>query len=412
MKKLFTLLLLAISLQAVAQQNIYIWQNGEFDKKVVNVTDEMTYSLNGTRLTLGGTVYNTALIDSITFTAPTLDLSNKVLVQYNGNSATVTVPENVSGVTYTVKGAHVTLNSTNITDELEYVLQGNSSNGSLTYNGNFKCKLYLNGLDLTSAQDGAINIQCGKRIDLILFEGTNNRLTDAAGGQQKAAFYCKGHVEVKGGGTLTVAGKTKHAISTNEYLIVKKSVGKIVVTEAVSDGIHAGQYFQMNGGTVDISGVQGDGIQAEITKDPLDEFNGYMMIQGGKINLQIPGKDVKGLKCDNEMLISGGEIYIDVTGDGSKGIGCSYTMTVSEDDGPTDITVLAKGGVYNYINTAGQPDSSKCMGIKVSFDLVVEGGRILVKNTGASSKGIKVDGVYYHRGGTVDALIDAVAIGK
>lgn len=412
MKKLLTLFLLMATLHAVAQQNLYIWQNGDFDRISAEDAGEMTYSLNGTRLTIGGTTYDTSMIDSITFTVPVLDVSNKVLVQYNGNSATVTVPDNVSGVTYTTDGAHVTLTSTNVTDELEYVLQGNSNNGSLTYNGNLKCKFYLNGLDLTSTRGGTIDIQCGKRIDLILFEGTDNKLTDCTNGLQKAAFYCKGHVEVKGGGNLSVAGKTKHAISTKEYFLIKKSAGKITVTEAVSDGIHAGQYFQMNGGTVDISGVQGDGIQAEITNDPLDEFNGYMMIRGGEINLQIPGADVKGLKCDNELLITGGQIYIDVTGDGSKGIGCDYHMTVDETDGPTAITVLAKGNVYNYTNAAGLPDSSKCMGIKVDFNLYVEGGRIVVKNTGTSSRGIKVDGVYYHRGGTVDAIVDAVAIGK
>lgn len=407
-KFFFTLCLLAaFGLQLSAQQNVYIWRGGDFDKAVLAPTDDMPFTNAGATITIGGKAYDVNRIDSLTFATPVLDKSGKVVVRYEGAKATVTIPDEVEGLMAEVDGAHVKLMCVNAVDELEYVLEGASSNGSLTYTGSYKCKFYLNGLDLTSARGAALDIQCGKRIDLILFEGTDNVLTDCAGGTQKAALYCKGHMEVKGGGTLTVTGRTKHGIASKEYFLVKKSVGRITVAGAASDGIHCGQYFQMNGGEVEIRNVLGDGIQAEELLDPTKELDGQMIIQGGVLAIGVPGDDVKGLKCDMDLTITGGRIDIDVTGNGSKGISTNASMTVSEESEPTDITVLARG--TSLPDPAG--GTTKCVGIKVDYNLTVSGGRITVKPTGKDARGIKVDGTYYYRGGTVTPEPDAVAKG-
>lgn len=408
MMRRYTLFLLCLvaAVQLSAQQYMYLWRNGEYTKIALNDAAEMPFSAAGTRVTIAGTTYYASTIDSLTFTAPALDLTGKVVVRYQGGTATVSVPSGVQGVTYTVDGAHVSLTSTNVTDELEYVLQGASSAGSLTYTGSYKCKFYLNGLNLTSNKGAAVDIQCGKRVELILHEGSTNTLCDAPGGDQKAALYCKGHLEIEGAGSLTLTGRTKHALSSKEYLQLKRTTGAVTVLAAEGDGFHCGQYFQMNGGDVKIARVKGDGIQAEITNDPLDEKNGEMIIKGGKLDLDIAADDVKGLKCDQDMTISGGQIDITVSGAGSKGIGVDGNMTVNENDNPTDIQILATGGVYTdpvFLLT------SKCMGIKVDLDLTVSAGRITVKNTGDQSRGIKVDGTYYALGGTVDATVDAAA---
>lgn len=403
------LLLLVAAIQLSAQQSMYLWRNGDYTRIPLSGAAEMPFSAAGTRVTIAGTTYYASTIDSLTFTAPELDVKDKVVVRYQGGTATVSVPSGVQGVTYKVDGAHVALTSTNVTDELEYVLQGQSSAGSLTYTGSYKCKFYLNGLNLTSNKGAAVDIQCGKRIELVLNEGSTNVLCDAPGGEQKAALYCKGHLEIGGFGTLILTGRTKHALATKEYLQLKRTTGAVIVVAAESDGFHCGQYFQMNGGTVKIDNVKGDGIQAEETKDPLDENNGEMIIKGGRLELDIPGDDVKGLKCDQNMTISGGQIDITVSGAGSKGIGVDGNLVINEDNNPTDINVLATGGVYTdpiLLTT------SKCMGIKVDLDLTVSAGRITVKNTGDKSRGIKVDGTYYARGGTVNATVDAAATSK
>lgn len=403
-KGLAVLFLLLLALPVAAQRYMYVWQGGNYTRVDRSTVGDMPFSGGGFYLKINGVNYPVSRLDSIIFTPPVLDTTGKVVVRYEGNQVQVSIPATVSGVTAQVNGAHVTLTSTNTTDELEYVLQGNSTAGSLLYYGDYKCKFYLNNLNLVSDQGAAIDIQCGKRIEMILQEGTVNSLQDAAGGTQKAALNCDGHMEFKDGGSLTVAGKTGHAIRSNEYLQIKKSTGTITVTGAVKDGLHCGQYFQMNGGTLIVSGNQEDAVQAELTNNPQDELNGQMLVKGGTLDLAVAGNDVKGLKADRNITISGGDIRIKVTGNGSKGISTDFNLYVNEDDAATNIDIEATGGPYTDPTTQ---EVKKCMGIKVDYNMTVEGGTIKVVNTGKDSSGIKVDGTYSNTGGQVDASIVA-----
>lgn len=405
---LMAILLWAFSLLPVcAQQYMYLWQNGSYTRYDRSTLGEMPFRTNGQYITIGGQVYRVTDIDSLTFAAPVLDLANKVVVRYDGNKASVEVPAGVQGVTWSTDGAHVTLMSNNVTDELEYVLMGQTTDGSLLYNGDYKCKFYLNGLNMISTRGAAIDLQCGKRIELILPEGTENFLQDCAGGVQKAALNCQGHLEVEQGGHLKVVGRTAHAIRTNEYMLVKKSAGMLEVTGAANDGIHCGQYFMMNGGTVKVSGQAGDAVQAELTNNMNDEYNGELQIKGGILDLEVAGLDVKGLKSDKNLTISGGDIRIRVSGNGSKGISTDGYMYVNEATAPAKIDILATGGPYTDPTTG---EVKKCMGIKVDMHMEVSAGYIKVVNTGEQSTGIKVAGNYKKTGGTVEAQVEAGAV--
>ena len=374
-----TLLLLAAN-SVSAQRYMRVWQKGESSRMAMT---DILYSQGGSLITVGDSAYATADVDSIT-------MVRTITVDFKDNKATVNL-NNAPGVTYTAEGGHVVINNTNATEEMEFVLSGTSNDASLTYNGVYKCKFHLNNLNLTSTKGAALDIQCGKRIDVFLMDGTTNSLTDCAGGLQKAAFYCKGHMEVAGGGSLTVAGHTRHAIGTNEYLILKKSTGNITITNAVNDAIHAGQYFWMDGGNLNISGMGGDGIQAEITNDPTEELNGMLFINGGSITMKVTGNDVKGIKCDGDLTITGGDINIDVTGAGSKGISAPMNMLINEDSNPTNILINASGKIYTDPVT---DEDVRCMGINVKGNLTIDSGTVTVYNTAAGSRGIKIDGKY------------------
>ncbi|MBO7098345.1 MAG: carbohydrate-binding domain-containing protein [Bacteroidaceae bacterium] len=398
MKTIFSLLLLLATCTMVsAQEYMRIWQNGENVKVPLS---EVTFAEDGASFTAEGQTYQTSQVDSITFV-------HIITVTWDGAQANVE-KGNVLGVDCSIEGADVVITSTNIHNELEFVLQGASTNGSLTYNGTYKCKFYLNGLNLASQKGAALEILCGKRIDLILNEGTNNVLVDAPNGLQKAALYCKGHLEVEGGGSLTVTGKARHGICTKEYLEIKKSVGSVTVNGAESDGIHAGQYFLMKGGTVTVSGQKGDGIQTEIltldddvTPNPDKEFNGQIFIHGGTLNVTVATDDKKGIKSADKMTVTGGTFTILASGKGSKGISVARHLLINEDDNTTVIQIRATGGVYEDEETE---EESRCMGIKVTQNMAVTAGKIMVSNTGSKSRGIKVDGLYYQAdGATVSA---------
>ena len=401
MKKLLSIALLAmIATTAAAQKYMRIWQGGESTRIALQ---DITYQNGGASFTAAGTTYSTSQVDSIT-------IVKHITVTFSGNTASVDMGNaGTADVTYTANGANVVMTNTNEKEEMEVELKGTSNSGSFTYYGTYKCKIHLNGLSLTSTTGAALDIQDGKRIDLILTDGTDNTLVDAAGGEQKAALYCKGHMEVSGTGNLTVTGNNRHAIATNEYMLIKKNTGTITVTKAVSDAMHIEQYFQMNGGTVNLSGMGGDGIQAELKNNPDEELNGQILIKGGSINIDVTADDTKGIKSDDLITISGGTFVINAKGAGSKGISAGTNMIINEDDAATTMTIAATGGVYEDPET---DDTSKCMGIKVTKDLTISAGTITITNTGRKSKGIKVDGTYYAKGGTVTANIDAAATRK
>ena len=399
-KLLFTGLLLTAALTAQAQKYMRIWQGEESTRVALQ---DISYQDGGASFTAGGTTYSTSQVDSIT-------IVKHITVTFDGNTASVDLGiASPADITYTINGANVVMNNTNETEEMEFELKGTSNSGSFTYNGTYKCKIHLNGLNLTSTSGAALDIQDGKRIDLILTEGTENTLADAASGVQKAALYCKGHLEVSGSGNLNVTGNTRHAIATNEYMLIKKNTGTITVSKAVSDAMHIEQYFQMNGGTVNLSGMGGDGIQAEAKNDPTEEMNGQILIKGGSINIDVAADDAKGIKSDSLITISGGTFVINAKGAGSKGISAGTDMVINEDDAATTMTISATGGVYEDPET---DDTSRCMGIKVTGNLTISAGTITVKNTGTKSRGIKVDGIYYAKGGTVSANINAAATRK
>lgn len=403
--KRFSILLasLVLSLGLMAQESMRIWQGGESTKVTLASAQSITYGSNGSTVTIAGTTYQTSAIDSITIVP-------QIVVTYSATSATVSIPASVkSDVTATVDGAYVTLTNANVANEVEVILSGSSTNGGFTYEGSYKATLRLDGLALTSQRGAALDIQCGKRVALVLEDGTTSTLADYAQGTQKACLYCKGHLEVEGGGTLNVSGRLTHAIKTKEYLQLKKSTGTINILQAQGDAIHAGQYYQQNGGTVNItSTTQADGIQVEyltladdVTPDPDEELNGQVIIKGGTLNIEVTHEDCKAIKADDQVTISGGTFQITASGNGSRGIQTDGSMVIGQEDSTTSITIAAKGGLCT--NEDHEDDPHRCMGMKIDGDLTINGGTVTVTNTGSKSRGIKVAGTYTKNGGTVSA---------
>lgn len=388
---------------ASAQTHMRIWQNGEDNRMSIAKVGEMTVS--GSLITIKNVPYDMADIDSIVIVP-------EVRVQYDNDAATVSISPN-SGITAAVNGAHVTLTNSNVANECEIILSGQSSDGSLTYIGSYKTTFYLDGLNLTSQVGSPLNIECGKRISLVLTDGTTNRLADAASGSQKACLYCKGHLEIEGSGSLNIAGNTKHALATKEYLQLKRSTGTITFEKAASDAIHCGQYFQMNGGTLNIDAkTMGDAIQVEtitladgVTPDPEEELNGQVIIKGGSITAVVSQQDCKGLKCDGEVTISGGNIDITAQGNGSRGVQTDGLVTINEDDNTTTINITAKGSKCTL--TECEDDPHRCVGMKLDGGLLMQAGSLTVTapNYGTTkARSIQLPaGSYTKTGGTVTA---------
>lgn len=369
-----------LALSAAEFDGFYFWKNGSYTK--ISVTQIL---FGDDKITIGDTIFNVSEVDSITFVQPAETgeiVADTLYISYEGASATVT-PENVEGISVEKNGAAVNLTNANEDREMCFVLSGESEEGSFTYNGTYKACIRLAGVSLKSTTGAALDIKCGKRVALELFEGTENYLEDSADSlDQKAALYCKGHLEVSKAGTLTVKGNYTHAIKTKEYMLVKASAGSINVIGAKGDGIHAGQYFKMNGSSVSVSGVKGDGIQVEATKEG-DEFDGQIMLRGGTLNVSVTERDVAAIKADSLIYISGGNITVNTTGDGNKGLKSKVDFEMV--GGELSITQTGK---YIVVNN----DPGYVVGIKADKNLDISGGSITINNTAEAGKGISADG--------------------
>lgn len=386
----------AASTMAVADDYIVVYLTNGETRKIEVDTSKDSVRIAANSFCIAGKEFGFDSVDHMSFlyeespavTEPSDD-ERTVYVTWNGTDTPI-VRCSSTDVTVATDGANVTLTNSNVTDEYTYVLDGASADGSFTLISGYKSTVMLNGLSLKSSQGAAANIQCGKRVALELAEGTVNTLEDATDDcGQKAALYCKGHLEISGGGTLNLTGNVKHALSSKEYCLVKKTAGTVNIVKAESDGIHAGQYFKMNGGNIVVKNVGGDGIQAEASLEvDYDEelTDGSMLIRGGSIDIATTGEDVSALKSDAEMVIEDGDIKVSMTGALSKALNTDTDLTVS--GGCIEISNSGTGLVVDNEN-----ETSK--GLNADHDIRLLSGKISISMTGAGGKGMKADNDIY-----------------
>lgn len=369
--------------------------------------------------------FTLADVDSVTVASETFADDN-VLVKYNNTVADVYVAGNIANhITAEVNGARVAvMQDADVATEYTYTLQGTSTSGCFYHAGFYKMTLALNGVNLTNPDSAAINIQNSKRIAVQLVDGTTNTLTDGANNTKKAAFLVKGHAEFAKGGSLTITGNKKHALACNEYMEVKKTVGTITIVSAVADAINVVQYFQMNGGTINIQSCGDDGIQVDAEDTAIPEEDGHVLIKGGTLtinasaagskcikaegNVDIQGgtltlkhtgipvwdadkskiKEATGIGSDRNLTINGAETIVNITmtGNGARGMKCDSTMTATA--GTIDINCSGGDWAYSTVDTS----SVKCAKADYAFIL-----------NGASMKctTIKDEAVGVHSEGTV-----------
>lgn len=407
MKKIFLFgILTAASIVSVHAQWFRVWQDGESTRYALHEAATIPYTAAGSTLTIGEDTYSTSEIDSITIVYP-------ITITWSEDGASVDIPESVDGVTATINGGNIIINNVDTCSEREFILQGSSSAGSLVYHGAYKTKFHLKGVNLTSVDSLALDIECGKRIDLIIEDGTENSLTDAANGSHTAAFYCKGHMEIGGGGSLTVTGNSKHALATKEYLFLKKTVGTITIAKAVGDGIHCGEYFKMNGGTLVLNNIGADGIQVETKANTDEELNGQFIMNNGSINITMATADTKGIRLDQnekdtsiipQMYLNGGTIEVTMAekATDSKAIASDGHMTIGDGQSSPNITIHMNAVGYKVQISQNTFEKIRSTGLKVgksdddddygsTGNFLMQGGTVIINATGNYSRGMNTN---------------------
>ncbi len=399
MKRVYSFIAVVMTSLAMTAQTLNV-QVGQVTYRVPAAqSGEMIYQ-NGETVTIMGKTIGLSDITQM-YVDNTVVEDATVSVVYQEASAQVEVAGNVAQyVDVALSGAHVSISQSDaLPFEITYKLSGASADGEFYMTGSYKATVELSGLTLTNAtpvySGAAVCIMDGKRIDLSVKKGTENTLTDAAtGGSQKAALYCKGHLELKGQGTLNVYGKYAHAIKSAEYMQMKNCT--VNVLEAVKDGVSCDEYFLMESGTLTIKNVGDDGLQCDVDgttntgelQDHEGEDSGNVYINGGTLHITTTANGTKAIKADSMAVVNDGTLTLTVSGgvDTTDSTDPSYTTAISSGkfvQNGGSITMTVKG-------TVGR-------GVK-AYDIETNGGELTINNSAApttissdvkSAKGLK-----------------------
>lgn len=353
----------------------FYMNNGEVKCVATERVDSISFDENADILRV--TLYDRSAdiqlssVDSIAYGT----LPSAVNVIYLGDRAVVENPFAFDSLEVAVAGAKVVVKCRK-QQEVDYVLQGMSSDGYFKLYGLKKYNLYFNGVDLTCTTGAAINSQCGKRGRVYVVDGTVNRLTDSAsysavaGEDEKGAFFSEGQLIFEGGnGELIVNGNYKHAICSDDYIEVRG--GNIVVEKAANDAIHANDSVIVLGGSMELN-AGGDGIDCD----------GTVRLSGGTLKITAPSDDVKGIKSAGNIIINGSDVEVNVAGSASKGIKSRGVISIESGN----VNVAATG---NTILLDGEPSYATC--IKCDSTLSIAGGSVTLVATGIAGRGISAD---------------------
>lgn len=315
--------------------------------------------------------------------------STQVVVTFNEGTVKIKSPSSKIRTHHT--GAHATIDlETYSVKDVEIVVRGVTSDGSLKVYADKKYKLTLDGVDITSKRGPAINSQSKKRVFVHLTPGTTNYLCDASsygsdayylGGSsastedRKGCFFAEGHMIFSGSGVLVAYGMCNHAVATDGFLLVRPGV-TLVVPCAEAHGIK-------------VKGSETDGIGVRIL--------------GGLVHSTVSSPAGKALKSDYDMDVMGGKLVLNTYGD-------AYFTDEDEFDAVGSACAKVDGDFYMSAGSiVARSSGIGGKGINVDGDFCLDGGDIDVATSGgkirayagAAPKGIKVDGEIVINGGSV-----------
>lgn len=363
---------------------------------------KMLYA-DGSSLTIQNKVFTLSEVTRMYVDASEVAAST-VSVEYSGTQAAVKVAGDIAQyVEAEVSGAHVSVvQSDEVASEITYSLSGTSSDGEFYMTGSYKTTIELRGLSLTNAapvySGAAVCIMDGKRVALSVKSGTTNTLTDCASPSsalaQKSALYCKGHLELKGKGSLTVNGRYAHGIKSAEYMTLKNA--DITIAAAAKDGLSCDEYFLMESGTLTIAGVGDDGIQCDLDgtvntgelTDHDGEDSGNIYINGGTLGITTTAAGAKCIKADSTLVVNDGVLTLNASG----------AVDTSDSSDPSYVTALRAGKVVvNGGSITATVKGTAGRGV-AAWDIETNGGSLNITNSAApttlssdvkSAKGLK-----------------------
>ena len=293
---------------------------------------------------------------------------NKV-IYINFDGETPSINGKVTGVSVMTEGNHVTV--MNMSGPVQFVVSGQTSDGSIKFYGDKRFQILLNGAEITNPHGAAINNQGSKSLYVVLADGQVNRLQDGPDytmvdeEDQKAALFSEGQIIFSGKGQLDVIAEGRGGIRSDDYIRIRPGV-KINIYSSALDGLRANDGIILDGGAINIetTGAGAKGVRS----------GGEMSINGGRL-VAISHGDTRigwtdegdpdttacaALVCDTLVTVNAGILKLKATGDGGKGINAKQDMVI-------------KGGTLQAV-ASGTREMKKPKGVNIDGNFTISGG--------------------------------------
>jgi len=311
----------------------------------------------------GGTVAET---DTVGDDVDNQTWTDTLLIVWNGANASV--QGSVENVDVRSENGYVTVTSSS-SNQITYILSGNGT-GNISFYGETKFNLSLNGLTLACSNAPAINNQCKKTCYVVV--NGSNCLSDgssyaSSSEDRKAALFSEGQLIFSGEGSLSVTGHYKHGIASDDYLHFRSGT---LTVQSASDGLRANDGVFIDGGFITVQ-AGADGIQCDTN---------VVTIKGG-VTAVTAGDE--GITAYGAITISGGELYVQAGDDAinsSSDIivsgGCVCAYSTGNDGIDANGNCYIKGGVV-YAIGAREPEVAIDANSEEQKKLYLTGGTIV-----------------------------------
>jgi hypothetical protein len=273
-----------------------------------------------------------------------------------------------------------------------YVLSGDLTGQVVVDSaGDGVVRLVLDDASITSDTTAAIDVVDAGSVVVVLADGSDNSLADAATYADTSedaptgTLYSTADLTIGGTGSLTVTGNSNNAVVGKDGLVI--TGGTIDVT-SVDDGIIGKDYLVLTDGTVTVDAT-GDTFKSDNTEDA---GAGFVLVEGGELTVTSQDDGIKGV----QVLVSGGTIDVAGSDEAMEG------SLIIIDDGDIELH-SADDGVNvsssdDSASTDGQGGTGGEMAADDSLQLYVNGGSLEVW---ASGDGLDSNGSATITGGDV-----------
>lgn len=280
-----------------------------------------------------------------------------------------------------------------ITEEGDYLISGNLSDGMLIVNApdTAKVRLVFDGVELNSETSAPLYIKEADKVVVTLAEGSENTLSNSGtytavdDSSIDAVIYSKQDLTFNGTGTLTISSPGGHGIVSNDDLAV---TGGTYTVTAASHGLKANDSVRITGDSQFTLTAGKDGIHAENDED---SSLGFVYISDGTIEIYAEGD---GISAGAYMQISDGTFQIQ-TGGGSEnatqesseswgefrggGQGPGQRGRAGEESSPVQTSSSVEGSASAETSQSTEEDSSTSMkGMKTAGEMRISGGSFTI----------------------------------